>query len=257
MKEILSTKNTTIKEFKKLHKKKYREENQQYMIEGFHLIEEAARAGAKIEWILFNQRGKTEWSDWLETQPENLFIYVSEEVLESLSELPTPQGMIAIVKMPDDKKKIDLSGGWLLLDNVQDPGNVGTMIRTADAAGLSGVILGEGSSDIYSTKVLRAMQGSNYHLPVIRKPLAEVIDRFKEAKVPVYGTELNPEAVAYQQITKSEQYALIMGNEGQGVAAKFLEKTDKNIYIPIKGAAESLNVAIAAGILMYHLQNND
>ncbi|EOL43236.1 TrmH family RNA methyltransferase [Enterococcus caccae] len=254
MKEILSTKNTTIKEFKKLHKKKYREEKQQYIIEGFHLIEEAVRAGAKIEWILFNQRGQSEWSVWLDQQPDELLIYVSEEVLLSLSELPTPQGMVAIVNMPDDEKNIEFSGGWLLLDNVQDPGNVGTMIRTADAAGLAGVILGEGTSDIYSTKVLRAMQGSNYHLPVIRKPLADIIDSFKREQIPVFGTELNAEAVSYQKIGHNRDYALIMGNEGQGVAAEFLEKTDQNIYIPIKGTAESLNVAIAAGILMYHLE---
>lgn len=255
MKEILSTKNAMIKDFKKLHKKKYREENQQYIIEGFHLIEEAGKANAQIDWILLNQRGRLEWSDWLEDQPQERMIQVSEEVLESLSELPTPQGIIAIVRMPKLENTIQFLGGWLLLDNVQDPGNVGTMIRTADAAGLSGVILGEGSSDIYNTKVLRAMQGSNYHLPVIRKPLAEIIDKFKEANVPVYGTELNPDAVSYQKIKKIENYALIMGNEGQGVSTELLAKTVQNIYIPIKGAAESLNVAIAAGILMYHLEN--
>ena len=255
MKEILSTKNTMIKELKKLHKKKHREDNQEYMIEGFHLIEEAVKANAQIKWILFNQRGESEWSAWLNDQSQEQLIRVSDEVLESISELPTPQGMIAIIMMPTEEN-IQLEGGWLLLDNVQDPGNVGTMIRTADAAGLSGVILGEGSSDIYNTKVLRAMQGSNYHLPVIRKPLVEMINKFKAAKIPVYGTELNPEAIAYQKLTGLDQYALIMGNEGQGVSSEILELTDQNIYIPIRGAAESLNVAIAAGILMYHLELN-
>ncbi|OTN90270.1 hypothetical protein A5819_002769 [Enterococcus sp. 7E2_DIV0204] len=255
MKEILSTKNTMIKELKKLHKKKHREDNQEYMIEGFHLIEEAVKANAQIKWILFNQRGESEWSAWLNDQSQEQLIRVSDEVLESISELPTPQGMIAIIMMPTEED-IQLEGGWLLLDNVQDPGNVGTMIRTADAAGLSGVILGEGSSDIYNTKVLRAMQGSNYHLPVIRKPLVEMINKFKAAKIPVYGTELNPEAIAYQKLTGLDQYALIMGNEGQGVSSEILELTDQTIYIPIRGAAESLNVAIAAGILMYHLELN-
>lgn len=255
MKEILSTKNTMIKELKKLHKKKHREDNQEYMIEGFHLIEEAVKANAQIKWILFNQRGESEWSAWLNDQSQEQLIRVSDEVLESISELPTPQGMIAIIMMPTEED-IQLEGGWLLLDNVQDPGNVGTMIRTADAAGLSGVILGEGSSDIYNTKVLRAMQGSNYHLPVIRKSLVEMINKFKAAKIPVYGTELNPEAIAYQKLTGLDQYALIMGNEGQGVSSEILELTDQNIYIPIRGAAESLNVAIAAGILMYHLELN-
>lgn len=253
MKEILSTKNVMIKEFKKLHKKKYREEKKQYIIEGFHLIEEAVKANEQINWILCNQRGKNEWSVWLEQQPEEIVINVSDEVLAALSELPTPQGMIAIVEMPKYENNMQFSGSWLLLDNVQDPGNVGTMIRTADAAGLSGVVLGDGSSDIYNTKVLRAMQGSNYHLPVIRKPLAAIIDEFKKKQIPVYGTELNPEAVSYKTIVRANDYALIMGNEGRGVSPEFLEMTDQNIYIPIKGSAESLNVAIAAGILMYHL----
>ncbi|MBO0424214.1 TrmH family RNA methyltransferase [Enterococcus plantarum] len=257
MKEILSTKNAMIKELKKLHKKKYREEKQQYIIEGFHLIEEAEKANSQIDWVLFNQRGRTEWSDWLDEQPQERLIQVSYEVLESLSELPTPQGMIAIIRMPELENTIQFSGGWLLLDNVQDPGNVGTMIRTADAAGLSGVILGEGCSDIYNTKVLRAMQGSNYHLPVIFKPLDNIIDMFKKLKIPIYGTELNPEAIIYQKIPRTKNYALIMGNEGQGISSRFLEETDQNIYIPIKGAAESLNVAIAAGILMYHFESDN
>lgn len=254
MKEILSTKNAAIKEFKKLHKKKYRDERQHYIIEGFHLLEEAIKAQVQVEWILYNQRGKIEWELWLDAQPEEQLIFVSDDVLESLSELPTPQGILAIVQMPNNGKNIDFSGRWLLLDNVQDPGNVGTMIRTADAAGLSGVILGEGCADIYNTKVLRAMQGSNYHLPIIRQPLIEVIPKFKKAHIPVYGTELNPEAVAYSEITNVKEYALIFGNEGQGVTKELLEIANQNIYIPISGDAESLNVAIAAGIIMFHFE---
>lgn len=256
MKEILSTKNTAIKEFKKLHKKKYRDEQQQYIIEGFHLIEEAFNAQVQIEWILYNQRGKIEWAAWLDTQPEEQLIFVSDDVLVSLSELPTPQGILAIVQMPNNEKNIDFSGRWLLLDNVQDPGNVGTMIRTADAAGLSGIILGEGCADIYNTKVLRAMQGSNYHLPIIRQKLTNVVPKFKQARIPVYGTELNPDAVAYSEVTNVKEYALILGNEGQGVAEELLKLTDQNIYIPINGGAESLNVAIAAGIIMFHFELN-
>lgn len=255
MKEILSTKNSMIKELKKLHKKKYREAKQRYMIEGFHLIEEAMKANVKIEWILINQRGKVEWSEWLSNQKEELVIFVSDDVLATLSELPTPQGMIAILEMPNQNDSQSFSGRWLLLDNVQDPGNVGTMIRTADAAGMTGVILGEGSSDIYNTKVLRAMQGSNYHLPIFYMPLGNALRKFKEVNSPVYGTELNEEAVAYQKMAKLSNYALIMGNEGQGVSHQLLKMTDQNIYIPIIGQAESLNVAIAAGILMYHFNS--
>jgi len=140
-----------------------------------------------------------------------------------------------------------------LLDHVQDPGNVGTLIRTADAAGFSGVILGEGSADIYSTKVLRSMQGSHFHLPVVSANLFEVIDQLKKEKVPVYGTELNPAAITYTSIPESASVALILGNEGQGVQKELLTQTDQNVYIPLYGAAESLNVGVAGGILMYHI----
>lgn len=253
MKEILSSKNPIIKEIKKLHKKKVRDEKEQYVIEGFHLIEEAIKANATIEWILINQRGQTEWSTWLNQYESDKIIFVSDEVMASLSELPTPQGILAVVHRPETKKVEDFHGGWLLLDCVQDPGNVGTMIRTADAAGLAGVIVGEGTADIYSTKVLRAMQGSNFHLPVIQWKLDEAVQFFNQNQIPIYGTELNEQAVAYLNIKKSENYALIMGNEGLGVQPELLAQTTQNIYIPIKGQAESLNVAVAAGILIYHL----
>lgn len=253
MKEILSTKNTLIKEFKKLHKKKYREEYQKYILEGFHLIEEAINAGAEIQWLLFNERGKKEWGEWLLEQAPNCCIFVSDEVLVYLSELPAPQGIIAIVNMPMMSVETITAGKWLLLDNIQDPGNVGTMIRTADAAGLSGVILGEGTADIYQTKVLRAMQGSNYHLPIIKHSLMESIETCHKLKIPVYATELNPNALPYTEVNATKQYALVMGNEGQGVSPELLQSANQILYIPMKGKAESLNVAIAAGILMFYL----
>ncbi|WP_429949704.1 TrmH family RNA methyltransferase [Enterococcus sp. AZ101] len=256
MKEILSTKNTIVKELKKLKIKKHREAQKRYLIEGFHLVEEAVKADAEIEWILCSRRGIEEWSKWVFTHEDERFLLVTEEILSSLSEVPTPQGMMAVVKMPNVETTLGYSGRWLLLDNVQDPGNVGTMIRTADAAGMTGVILGDGSADIYNTKVLRAMQGSNYHLPIFQLPLKTIVDQFKQHDVPVFGTELNKRAVSYQTLPGQKQYALIMGNEGKGVSAELLTMVDQSIYIPIIGEAESLNVAIAAGILMYHFLHN-
>ncbi|MGM0124961.1 TrmH family RNA methyltransferase [Enterococcus sp. AZ194] len=251
MDEILSVKNTRIKEVKKLHKKKYREENQAYLLEGFHLIEEALKNNKELQHIYLTPKGREQWGAWLESQTSAITL-VSEEVMKSLSDLPTPQGILAVVAM--ENLAIDnWAGSWLLLDNVQDPGNVGTMVRTADAAGLTGIILGEGTADIYSTKALRSMQGSNFHLPIVSLTLSEVISQLNTQEIPVYGTELNEFAVSYKEIKPSQNFALIMGNEGQGVDKNLLEQTDKNLYIPIKGQAESLNVGIAAGILMYHL----
>ncbi|MCJ0587178.1 RNA methyltransferase [Enterococcus cecorum] len=140
-----------------------------------------------------------------------------------------------------------------MLDYVQDPGNVGTMIRTADAAGFDGVILGEGCADVYATKTLRSMQGSQFHLKVIQADLSQVIQQLKAAQVKVYATELNKEAKQYQELPYHENVAIIMGNEGQGVRSEILKLADESVYIPIYGQAESLNVGVAAGIMMYGL----
>jgi RNA methyltransferase, TrmH family len=238
VKEIQSAKNPRIKELKKLHKKKYREEKAEYLLEGFHLIEEAASSDAEIKELFVTQRGMKEWGDWLAVNKEISTFLVSDEVL-------------AVMTLTSEDAP-DFSGGWLLLDNVQDPGNVGTMIRTADAFGMAGVLLGKGTADIYSTKVLRSMQGSNYHLPVLQKDLAEVIPVMKGKGFTVYGTELNEEAHALDKVEKTEDFAIIMGNEGQGVSQEILSLTDQNVYIPMKGNAESLNVGVAAGIVLYH-----
>ncbi|SKA06645.1 RNA methyltransferase, TrmH family [Pilibacter termitis] len=250
MKTIQSTKNELIKEIKKLHKKKERERTQRFLIEGFHLIEEAWKNECEITQVFFTNRGLNEWGEFFKHFPEEQKTLVSDEVMHTLSELPTPQGICAVVKMKE-QKMTEWSGGWLLLDNVQDPGNVGTMIRSADAFGLSGVILGKGTADIYSGKVLRAMQGSNFHLPIVQMELQESIDLLKKHKVTVYGTELNERAISLSEVQKTKNYAIILGNEGTGVSSEILEKTDANIFIEMKGNAESLNVAIAASILMY------
>ena len=251
MKEIQSAKNPRIKELKKLHKKKYREEKGEYLLEGFHLIEEAVASNAKVNELFVTQRGLTEWSSWLEENQTLSVTLVSEEVMATVSDLPTPQGIMAVVEA--EKREIpNFEGGWLLLDNVQDPGNVGTMIRTADAFGLCCVVLGKGTADVYSTKVLRSMQGSNYHLPIIQEDLTKLLPILKEQGFITYGTELNEEAVSLNDIQTTKNYAIVMGNEGQGVRPEVLALTDKNVYIPIQGNAESLNVGVAAGIMLYH-----
>ncbi|KAF1291951.1 TrmH family RNA methyltransferase [Candidatus Enterococcus leclercqii] len=255
MKEIQAVKNPLIKELRKLHQKKHRQEQGRFLLEGFHLVEEAAENQAAIQMILVNQRGLQEWQEWLQRYETLEQYLVSDEVMDSLSDLPTPQGIIAVVSQAQPIADIK-KGRWLLLDRVQDPGNVGTMVRTADAAGFSGVILGAGCADPFSTKVLRSMQGSNFHLPILNGALETIIPELKAAGMTVYGTELNEAARPFQTVENEENVALLMGNEGQGVARNLLEMTDLNLYIPIYGKAESLNVGVAAGILMYHFSGN-
>ena len=253
MKEIVSTKNQFIKEIKKLHTLKGRNSANQYLIEGFHLLEEAANAGKELDYIFFTHKAQEQWASWLTEQNEDKKFLVSQEVMNQISTLPTSQGIAGVLQMEENILPARFSGRWLLLDQVQDPGNVGTMIRTADAAGFAGVVLGEGSADIYNSKVLRSMQGSNFHLPIYQADLRILIEKMKETNITIYGTELNEAALPLKQVPASrENLALIMGNEGAGVAKDLLEMTHANIYIELKGRAESLNVAIAAGVLMFH-----
>lgn len=251
MKEILSTKNELIKKVVKLHRRKERQKEKQYIMEGFHLVEEAYRNGSKIKYIFVTHKAYQQYLTFFESLSEQ-FILVSEEIMSKLSDLPTPQGIIAVIEMSVTDLDID-QGKWLLLDCVQDPGNVGTMIRTADAAGFDGVILGAGCADIYATKTLRSMQGSQFHLQVVQADLIQVIRHLKAVQIKVYATELNKEAKQYQELPYHENVAIIMGNEGQGVRSEILKLADESVYIPIYGQAESLNVGVAAGIMMYEL----
>ncbi|MBM0067154.1 TrmH family RNA methyltransferase [Alkalicoccobacillus gibsonii] len=250
MKQIESSKNEQIKQWKKLHKKRGREKANQFLIEGFHLVEEAVRAGIQMIAVIVTDEEVIP-SSW--NMDERNIILTNDSVLKELSETDSPQGIIAVCRIPVEQKLSAEQGRYLLIDRVQDPGNIGTLIRTADAVGVNGVIVEKGSVDLYNSKVLRSSQGSIFHVPVIKGELTNWVDELKTAGVPVFGTSLQNASV-YTAIQPSESFALILGNEGEGVQPDLLDKTDQNLYIPIHGKAESLNVAIAAGILLYHLR---
>lgn len=251
MKHIESIKNNKVKQWKKLQKKKEREQSGTFIIEGFHLVEEALKVDNLVEEIIISE-DRTIPKEWDLNHVE--LIYAVPNVLKEISETETPQGVVAICRMPEENnRQIQPNQKILLLDNVQDPGNVGTMIRTADAAGMDMVILGDGCADLYSSKVIRSTQGSIFHLPIARGNLKNYIDHCKELQTPVYGTSLQ-NGVPYQEVQPSDTFALILGNEGKGMAQEHLDMTDQNLYIPIHGQSESLNVGVAAGILMYYLR---
>lgn len=252
MKEIGSLKNPLIKEIKKLQQKKYRDKTGSYLLEGFHLVQEAHKAGITFSAVFVSQRGLQEWDKWFAAELPEMTL-VSDDILKSLASQPTPQGIIAVAKTTEETT-IDYRGAWLLLDNVQDPGNVGTLIRTADAAGFSGVVLGDGSADLYNPKTLRSTQGSLYHLSIVSQNLMTVMADFKETSL-IIGTALDKQAKDYRAVAPPENFALVLGNEGQGVSEEVLAQVDVTTYIEMKGQAESLNVAIAGGILMFHLIN--
>ena len=240
---IRSKSNQLIKQTKKLLQKKYRKTS--YLIEGWHLLEEAQKAGAQIEQIFVTEEGLGRLDHSYQVK------LVSPEVLAELSDSVTPQGVVAQISLPQQESPGQLSGKFLVLEDIQDPGNVGTMIRTADAAGYDGVFISEKTADIYNMKVLRAMQGSHFHLPVYRMDMGTLVEHFKSNQIPIYATTLSENSVDYKEMTIPSSFALIMGNEGQGISDFMVDQADQLIHISMPGQAESLNVAVAAGILHF------
>ena len=220
------------------------------MIEGEHLITEALKSDIALVDLLVTESFDvpTEW-----TSHELVLTYVTDKVLTELSETKTPQGVLAICEQRSYSQLHIQKGKYLLLDDIQDPGNVGTMIRTADACGLNGVIVSEKTVDIYNGKVIRATQGSLFHIPIIKGNLSKWVTACQEVGILVFGTSLQG-AIDYRTVKPLDHFALIVGNEGEGVSKQLLEKTNRNLYIPIFGQAESLNVAVACGILLYYLR---
>ncbi|MFD1471095.1 TrmH family RNA methyltransferase [Companilactobacillus mishanensis] len=252
MKYIESRKNDEIKQINKLSKTKQIKKTGTYLIEGFHLVREADENEQEIVTLLATEKNE---EDRLVKKYYDNTLIISEEIAKDLSETQTPQGIFAVLKIKTEDKTPDFKGQWVILADVQDPGNVGTIVRTADAAGFDGVVTSLETADIYQPKVQRSMQGSQFHLPIYRMDLEDAIKKAKIADLTVYGSEVNSEAVPYKELDKTDNFALVMGNEAHGLSENTLKMTDKNIYIPILGKAESLNVAVAAGVLMYGLKN--
>lgn len=241
--EINSMSNAKVKKWMKYHSKKYRDEDHMFLIEGEHLIEEAIQANALD--VLIIRKGN-----------QNIFNFdgdlyeVSNEVMDKLSKNVSSVQYIGVCRqlnLPMDKEE-----KVILLDNVQDPGNVGTILRTAYSFGYDAVYLSEGCADVYNEKVIRATQGALFHLPVYQKKLENEIERLKKKKVKVYATSLH-EAKFLSTMEKENAVALVFGNEGQGVRDKIIQMCDTSIKIEMD-AFESLNVAIAAGICMYYFK---
>ncbi|MGP7816744.1 TrmH family RNA methyltransferase [Niallia sp. 01092] len=247
MKHIHSVKNPQVKEWKKRLSKKERDKTGTFLVEGFHLVEEAFKADAILDLIISEEIDLPGWD-----YGDIPVTIVTKEIMDQLTDTETPQGIVAVCKQMENASIISSGKTFIVLDKVQDPGNLGTIIRTADAAGMDAVIISEGTVDIYNPKVVRSAQGSHFHLPILKQNIPNFIDALKEKSIPVFGTSLE-NGKNYREVERTQQgFCLIVGNEGNGVSKEVLAKTDANLYIPIYGKSESLNVAVAAGILLYH-----
>ncbi|PLR68360.1 MULTISPECIES: TrmH family RNA methyltransferase [Bacillaceae] len=251
MKRIESVQNQKVKQWRKLHTKKERETTNTFLIEGLHLVEEALKDKSVIKELIISEETSipTHWN------VDDLSItYVTNEIMKAISETESPQGAAAVCAQSEQQEIVSWKKA-VLIDAIQDPGNLGTIIRTADAAGIDGIILGDGTVDPYNSKVIRSSQGSIFHIPIIKRKLDQAISELKDQDVAIYGTSLQ-NGVDYRKAEIKESFALLIGNEGSGVNENWLKLTNQNLYIPIYGKAESLNAGIAAGILLYHCLGN-
>ena len=237
---ISSLDNQKIKDIKKLQTKKYREKTNLFLVEGEHLVLEAYKAGCLETLIL---------KDGFEYNLDVNTISVTENVLKYISELDTPQPMMGVCH----KKEIsNAKGNIIILDNVQDPGNLGTIIRSAVAFNFDTIVLSNDSVDVYNSKVVRASQGLLFNVNIQIGDLTEIIPKLKKDGYQIYGTKVT-NGNDVKSIAKNSLFAIIMGNEGNGMSDTVSELCDSFVYINMNDKCESLNVGVAASILMYEL----
>ncbi len=238
---INSVNNDKVKFWKKLRQKKYREETGLFLIEGFNLIIEANKKNCIEELILLEGEISP-----IDVKP----IYVNDKVLKSISKLETPSVIIAVCKKINNNEVI--GNKVLALDNIQDPGNLGTIIRSAVAFSIDTIILGHDTVDIYNEKCLRASQGMIFQINILEKDLVSFLLSLKEKDYKIWGTIVN-NGINIQDISVPFKYVLIVGNEGKGIKQEIKLICDKLLSIKMNNQCESLNVGVACSIILYQL----
>ncbi|WP_390357095.1 TrmH family RNA methyltransferase [Virgibacillus halophilus] len=249
MKEIISVQNAKVKQWRKLHHKKGRVKSNMFLMEGYHLVEEALKSDWKVHELIISE-DIVQLPEWI--KGENIY-QLRSHVFEHICQTENPQGIAAVLETKW-MKPVYGARNLLLLDRIQDPGNLGTIIRTADACGFDGIILGSGTVDVFNDKVIRSTQGSIFHIAIEQADLSEKMKELQKDGYSIWATALR-NSQDYQQIKPTEKIALLLGNEGSGVQDTLLRSADEIARIPIYGKAESLNVSVAAGILMYHVKH--
>lgn len=261
MEIIASLQNKWVKYIKSLQQRKYREKEKAFLLEGIRLLEEAVEAswplklGAYSPKLLQNPRG----NNILQTlkSKEIPLLCLTDEILDKAGDTQNSQGILAVAcEKETDWKKVWTSSPepvLVIVDGVQDPGNLGTIIRTADAHGAQGVLLTKGTVDLYNSKTIRSTMGSIFHLPILRiDNLTECLQLLNEQKFKIVVGDLAAEEYCFQY-DYTGAIAICVGNEGAGPSPELKEKAHTTVKIPILGQAESLNVAVATGILLYEI----
>ena len=250
MREIRSKDNKIWKRCEQLTMRKYRDRSGLYLIEGENLLDEAIRNHVRIETVLVRE----DCQKAVPPEAADKAFLLDARLFDKLAQTVTSQGILAVVAKAEVRKEdfIGLPGSnFIVLDRLQDPGNIGTILRTADAAGYRLAILMKGTADVYAPKVVRAATGSLFRMPVVSMASTEELVEFtRAAGKKLTATCLDAQRCYYDE-DLTHDIALVIGNEGSGVAPALIESSELRIKIPMQGNIESLNAAVAAGVLMY------
>ncbi len=251
MQVISSKENDIIKHIRKLSEKKYRDEKKQYIIEGIKIVEEAIQEKAQIEQIILCEENIKEIPKEIMSKIEKYrCIHVAEKIYKTLTQVVNPQGIIAIVKKRE-KTEIKYDEDIIVvLEDIQDPGNLGTILRTVDSIGLKQIIVSRGTADVYNPKVVRSTMGAIFRVNIIeRENIMEAIKEMKNNQYQLVVTSLQTKNEIYD--INYNKKIIVMGNEAKGVSKEIQDMADEKIKIPMFGKTESLNVSIATGVVLY------
>ena len=240
MEVITSLDNKRIKNLSRLLVKKYRDEDGKFLVEGEHLVEEAYKAGVLLEVVQTDDYNGTFGV---------ATTYVTYDVIKKLSNTQNPQRVIGVCKKIEEK---EIGNRIVILEDLQDPGNLGTIIRSSVAFNVDTIVVSNNTVDIYNDKVLRSSEGMLFHINIVKRDIDTFIDELHNKDYVVSGTKVDG-GTNLKEVTKSERMAIVMGNEGAGVKSSTLDKCDKYIYIPMNSNCESLNVGVATSIIIYEL----
>ena len=254
MQKITSKDNDLIKHIKRLKDKKYRDLNNEFVIEGIKLIQEAIQERAKIKQIVIcDDCEKTEMlnEDLKYEIAKQECIYVPEKIFKTISEDSTPQGILAVVEKNNQNVEIDYTQDIIVaLDDLQDPGNLGTILRTVDSIGLTQILVSKGTADSYNPKVVRSTMGAIFRVKIIEcENLESTLKEVKKHKFKIVTTSLQTNNSIYD--IEYQKKVIIIGNEANGVKKEIQEMSDEKVKIPMLGKTESLNASVATGIVLY------
>lgn len=253
VKKILSPQNEYLKKIGKLKQRKYRDSFGLFVTEGERACREAAASDFAIESLIMAES----YYDGHRQAFCNIDrVITTDRIFAALCDTKTPQGVLAVVRIPEPPKML-CGEKYIYLDRIQDPGNAGTIIRSADAFGFDGILFSPESVDVFSPKVIRSAMGSVFHLMMMPEVSPLFLEQAKQSGYFITASALYGASVDIRHMHVKKKQIFVIGNEGNGVSDRILKLADEIVHIPMSGAAESLNAGVAASILMYEVSGHE